>query len=112
MEMHTLGLVRSSFTLLSIFNTGSEANGVLFRWIDSGKAGLWEKAEYRKIATQACVYIAQQIEMDPVMQQWVVGLQIVNEAAYSDWGVGGHAKEWYTETLVGSLWHLLIKSGF
>ncbi|KAI5789385.1 putative glucan 1,3-beta-glucosidase precursor [Pyronema domesticum] len=86
-------------TLIDLHALPGGANADAHSGTDSGKAGLWEKAEYRKIATQACVYIAQQIEMDPVMQQWVVGLQIVNEAAYSEWGVGGHAKEWYTETL-------------
>ena len=67
---------------------------------DSGKSEFWENQFYRSRATEVLVHLAQQLAADPLLSDWVLGLQIVNEAAMGAGERGMFA--WYDETLVRS----------
>lgn len=65
--------------------------------LDSGKCEFWHNEEYKQRAIEVLVYIAHEIRADPVLQDWVVGIQIVNEAENGAAGKGMFA--WYDAAL-------------
>jgi hypothetical protein len=70
---------------------------------DSGKSEFWENQGYRALATDVLVTIAREIVADPTLRDWVIGLQVVNEAII---GAGEKGMwSWYDNTLVGFYLH-------
>jgi aryl-phospho-beta-D-glucosidase BglC (GH1 family) len=53
---------------------------------DSGKAEFWGNSGFQQLATSVLAEIARRVAADPVMREWVLGIQLMNEAA---WGAEG-----------------------
>ncbi|KAI5801134.1 putative glucan 1,3-beta-glucosidase precursor [Geopyxis carbonaria] len=73
------------------------ANDETHSGTDSGKAEFWENEGYRSLATSALMFIVKEVVQDPVLRDWVLGVQLVNEAI---WGAGEKGMwDWYNITL-------------
>lgn len=64
---------------------------------DTAKSEFWENKDFKQMAIDALVFIAREVNNDPALHDWVIGIQVVNEAT-----VGAGARglwEWYDAAL-------------
>lgn len=83
--------------LLDLHGLPGGANDQEHSGTDYGKSELWENQFFRQRTTEVLVTIAQRVVADPLMRDWVIGLQLVNEAitGAGERGMFG----WYDSTL-------------
>ena len=64
---------------------------------DTYKSEFWDNEEFKQLAIEALVFIAREVRDDPILRDWVVGIQVVNEATV---GAGARGMwNWYDAAL-------------